>query len=371
MEFSVYRQDLIKTLAHMQSIVERRATLPILMNVKMEVKDSLIMTATNVDLELVEKVPADVTLQGKMTLPVHLLYDIVRKLPDDSEIKMKQIGDQMVVSSGKARFTLSTLPADNFPMMAGAHLTTKFAMSTDDLSHMIDQTKFAIPTDDVRYHLGGIYFHLTEEKGQKMLTSVATDSQRLALCSVPSPKGSEEMPSVILPRRVIGELRKLLDDAASDDVVIELSETKARFTVGDAVLTSKLVDAQYPNYKVVIPKNNDKVVTMDKAHFIQIVDRVSVASTEKTKSVLLTFSMNKLVASASTPETGTATEDMDIEYNGDDQFVISFNVRFLLDIANQIDGDTMQMIMMDPLSPTILQSKDKKDALFILMPQRI
>ena len=367
MEFSVFRQVLIRALGHMQSIVEKRATLPILMNVKLEVAD-----ATNVDLELVEHVAADITLGGKTTVPVQMLYDIVRKLPDDAEISFKQSGDQLVVSSGRAVFRLPTLPAENFPAMAGSNLTTKFQMTTGDLAHLINQTKFAIPTDDVRYHLGGIYFHISDEGKEKMLTAVATDAQRMALCAMPAPAGSVEMPSVILPRRVIGELSKLLEDATVDDVMVELSDTKARFVIGAATLTSKLVDAQYPNYRVVIPKGNDKIAILDRKQFLNAVDLVSVASVDKTKSVQLTFSMNKLVVNASSPDAGTATQELDIEYNGDSSFTVVFNVKFLMDVASQVEGEKFQMEMQDPLSPTIIKSTDKNtDALFVLMPMRM
>ncbi|MDR0449016.1 MAG: DNA polymerase III subunit beta [Rickettsiales bacterium] len=373
MEFSVFRQVLIKAIGHMQSIVERRAPLPIMMNIKIEAKEDLVMTAANVDLELVERVKADITLPGKITIPVHLLYDILRKLPEEAEIKFKQANEQqLIVSSGKAKFTLSTLSADSFPSMGAANLSTKFTMTTGELAHMIDKTKFAIPSDDTRYHLAGIFFHITEEGGKKMLTSVATDSQRMAVCTALAPAGSENMPSVILPRRSIAELSKLLADADVDDVVVELSETKARFTFGSAVLTTKLIDAQYPNYRVVIPKNNDKLAVFGKAQFVEMIDRVSVTSTERTKSVILNFSAGKLVANTSTPESGAAVEEMDVEYNNDEQFQIVFNVRFLLDIATQIDADKMQIAMMDSLSPTIMQGREKEtDCLFVLMPQRI
>jgi DNA polymerase-3 subunit beta len=372
MEFSVFRQVLIRALGHMQSIVEKRATLPILMNVKIEVADDMILSATNVDLELVEHVTADITLPGKITVPVQMLYDIVRKLPDDAEISFKQTSDQLVVSSGRAVFRLPTLPAENFPAMAGANLTTKFQMTTGDLAHLINKTKFAIPVDDVRYHLGGIYFHITEEGKGKKLTAVATDAQRLALCEMPAPAGSEEMPSVILPRRVIGELSKLLEDATVDDVLVELSDTKARFTVGAATLTSKLVDAQYPNYRVVIPKGNDKIALFDRKQFVSAVDLVSVASVDKTKSVQLEFSMNKLVLSASSPDSGTATQELDIEYNGDNTFKILFSVKFLLDITSQVEGEKFQMEMQDSMLPTIIKSTDKKtDALYVLMPLKM
>jgi DNA polymerase-3 subunit beta len=372
MEFSVFRQVLIRALGHMQSIVERRATLPILMNVKIEIADNMVLSATNVDLELVEHVDADITLPGKTTVPVQMLYDIVRKLPDDAEINFKQTGDQLVVSSGRAIFKLPTLPAENFPAMAGANLTTKFQMTTGDLGHLINKTKFAIPVDDVRYNLGGIYFHVTEEGKGKMLTAVATDAQRLALCELPAPAGSEEMPSVILPRRVIGELSKLLEDATVDDVIVELSDSKARFSVGAAILTAKLVDAQYPNYRVVIPKGNDRIALFDRKQFVSAADLVSVASVDKTKSVQLEFSMNKLVLSASSPEAGTATQELDIEYNGDNVFKILFSVKFLLDITGQLDGDKFQMEMQGSISPTIIKSTDKKTcALYVLMPLRM
>ena len=205
-----------------------------------------------------------------------------------------------------------------------------------------------------------------------MLTAVATDAQRMALCAMPAPAGSAEMPAVILPRRVIGELSKLLEDATVDDVTVELSDTKARFTVGAAILTSKLVDAQYPNYRVVIPKGNDKIAVLDRKQFLNAVDLVSVASVDKTKSVQLTYSMNKLVVNASSPDAGTATQELDIEYNGDTSFTVTFNVKFLMDVAGQVEGDKFQMEMQDPLSPTIIKSTDKNtDALFILMPMRM
>ena len=258
--------------------------------------------------------------------------------------------------------------------MVGSNLNAKFQMTTGDLAHLINTTKFAIPTDDVRYHLGGIYFHIAEDStdNKKMLTAVATDSQRLALCEAQIPNGAAEMPSVILPRRVIGELSKLLEDASVDDVTLELSDTKARFTVGSAILTSKLVDAQYPNYRVVIPKGNDKIAVFDRKQFINAVDLVSVASVDKTKSVKLTFSMNKLIVDASSPDAGTAKQELNIEYNGDNTFSILFSVKFLLDIAGQIEGDKFQMEMQDSMSPTIIKSTDKKtDSLFILMPMKM
>jgi DNA polymerase-3 subunit beta len=357
----------------MQSIIEKRNTLPIRSNVKIEAGADLVLTATNVDLELVEHVPADILQGGSITIPVQSFYDFVRKLPEDAEIKVAlSESGKFVVSSGRSVFEFQTMSADNFPTMVAPSATVKFAMNTDDLAHLINQTKFAIPTDDIRYHLGGIYFHIDDNK---KLAAVATDSQRLAFCSINAPAGSESMPSVILPRRLVGEISNLLSDVKVDDVHIELSDTKARFMIGNAILTSKLVDAQYPNYRIVIPKNNEKAASLKTKEFIQAIDLVSAASNDKTKPVLLGFSMNKLVASVSSREDGNAvagTEEIDIEYNSDEKFNISFNLRFLLDIANQIDSEKIQLLMQDALSPTLIRSGDKNaDSLFVLMPMRV
>ncbi|MDR1027199.1 MAG: DNA polymerase III subunit beta [Rickettsiales bacterium] len=373
LEFSVFRQALVSALGHMQSIIEKRNTLPILSNVKIEAGADLVLTATNVDLELIEHVAADVLSGGAITIPVQMFYDLVRKLPEDAEIKVKlSDAGEFVVSSGRSVFKFQTMPADNFPMMVAPTAVVKFQMNTDDLARLINQTKFAIPADDVRYHLGGIYFHIDDKK----LTAVATDSQRLALCSMPAPAGAEAMPSVILPRRLVAEVANLLGDVKVDDVVVELSDTKARFTIGAATLTSKLVDAQYPNYKIVIPKNNEKIATMNTKQFVHAIDLVSAASSDKTKTVQLGFSMNKLVASVSSKDDGNSVsgaEELDIEYNSDDSFQILFNLRFLLDIANQVDGgDKVSLAMQDALSPTLIRSAAKDtDSMFILMPMRI
>jgi len=373
LEFSVYRQVLAGALGHMQSIVEKRNTLPILSNVKIDAAADLTLTATNVDLELVEHVPADILQGGSITVPVQPFYDFVRKLPEDAEIKVNlSDAGKFVVSSGRSVFEFQTLPADNFPPMVAPSATTKFKINTDDLAHLINQTKFAVPTDDVRYHLGGIYFHIDDNK---KLAAVATDSQRLAFCSMAAPKGSETMPSVILPRRLVAEISNLLADVKVDDVNVELSDTKARFVIGSATITGKLVDAQYPNYRIVIPKNNDRIAAINTKHFIKSIDLVSAAGNDKTKPVALNFSMNRLVASVSSREDGNAvagTEEMDIEYNGDDKFSISFNLRFLLDIANQIGSEKMRMEMQDSLSPTLIKSADQHaDSLFVLMPMRV
>lgn len=374
LEFSVFRQSLVAALGHMQSIIEKRNTLPILSNVKIEATSSdLILTATNVDLELVEHVNADVLQTGAITIPVQMFYDFVRKLPEDAEIKVKlsEIGE-FIVSSARSVFKFQTMPADNFPIMVAPTATVKFSINTDDLARLINQTKFAIPSDDVRYHLGGIYFHITEDK---KLTAVATDSQRLALCSINAPADSASMPAVILPRRLVAEISNLLADVKVDDVMVELSDTKARFVIGNAILTSKLVDAQYPNYRIVIPKANEKIATLKTKEFVHAIDLVSAASNDKTKPVQLAFSMNKLVASVSSRDDGNAvagTEEMDIEYNSDDNFAISFNLRFLMDIANQVGDEKMTMAMQDALSPTLIRSAAKDtDSMFILMPMRV
>ncbi|MHA1550014.1 MAG: DNA polymerase III subunit beta, partial [Alphaproteobacteria bacterium] len=309
MRFTITRSDLLKALSHVAPIAERKSTIPILSNLKIEAKNELSFTATNTDIEIVEKVPAQVSEEGQTTIPAHILYDIARKLPNEEEVSFSTQETQMVITAGRARFSLPMLPADDFPMMAGAPLPFKFKISPDDLIALIDKTKFAVSNEETRYYLNGIYLHTVENNGQNILRSAATDGGRLALYDVPAPEGSVGMPSVIVPKQVIGELRKLLDDS-DVDVTVEISETKTRFSFEKAVMTSKLIDGKYPNYLAVIPKGNDKVLTLKTAEFKAAVDRISSVSVDKFKAVKMIVSKDALTLTASTPEAGAGTEEV-------------------------------------------------------------
>ena len=372
MKFTIERAALLKALGHVQSVVERRNTIPILSNVKLDASDSgLSLNATDMDLEIVEKATAEVAAAGATTAPAHTLYEIVRKLPEGAQVELDSDGDdgQVVLRSGRSRFSLAALPTQDFPVMAEGELPHAFTLSAADLRGIIDHTRFAISTEETRYYLNGIYLHATENNGVQVLRAVATDGHRLASVEVPLPEGASGMPDVIVPRKAVGELRKLIDETEAE-ISVALSDTKVRFGFDDGVLTSKLIDGTFPDYQRVIPADNDKIMEVDRKLFADAVDRVSAISSEKSRAVKMSLSAGALILSASSPEAGSATEELEASYAAE-SLEIGFNSRYLLDITQQIEGDTAQFVMADAASPTIVREVDDAGALYVLMPMRV
>ena len=257
MKITVERGAFLKALSHVQSVVERRNTIPILSNVMIEAaKGSLKLTATDLDIEIVESLPADVLRNGAATAPAHMLYDIVRKLPEGAQVQAELLtseGGRLAVSSGSVRFELACLPREDFPQMAAGALPHRFRLAADDLKRLIDKTRFAISTEETRFYLNGIYFHAAKEGKAHTLRAVATDGHRLARYELDLPDGAADMPGVIVPRKTIAELRRLLDDAEGA-IDISLSDTKVQFVSDGVELTSKLIDGTFPDYQRVIPR---------------------------------------------------------------------------------------------------------------------
>src|SRR6266481_2582990 len=344
MKLTIERGALLKSLGHVQNVVERRNTIPILSNVLLEAgSNALGLTATDMDLTIIERVPVSVGANGAATVPAHTLYDIVRKLPEGSQVEIGGEGDgaQATVRAGRSKFTLPTLPREDFPATSGGDLPHRFSVSAKELRSLIDRSKFAISTEETRYYLNGIYLHVAEApggaKGGGHLRAVATDGHRLARVEMAAPAGAVGMPGVIIPRKTVGELRKLIDET-EQEIGVTLSETKIRFTFGDAVLTSKLIDGTFPDYDRVIPTGNDKVLEVNCKEFAEAVDRVSTISTEKSRAVKLSLDRGTLTLSATSPENGTATEEIEVRY-GSTPIEIGFNSRYLLDITDQISGE--------------------------------
>ena len=370
MKLTIERAELLKSLGHVQSVVERRNTIPILSNVRMEAGDGrLTLNATDMDLEMVGAVEAEVADAGQTTAPAHTLYDIVRKLPEGSQVEMEEDGGRLILRSGRSKFTLTCLPVEDFPVMAGGDLSHSFALTASDLLGLIDRTRFAISTEETRYYLNGIYLHEASRDSVDVMRCVATDGHRLASVELPMPGGAAGMPGVIIPRKTVAELRKLIEDG-TDEVKIELSDTKIRFSCGEATLTSKLIDGTFPDYQRVIPTDNDKNMEVDSKAFADAVDRVAAISSEKSRAVKLSISDGALVVSANSPESGSATEELEASYTGE-ELEIGFNSRYLLDITQQIGGDTAQLTMADAASPTILRQAGDASALYVLMPMRV
>lgn len=372
MKVTVERAQLLKSLGHVHRVVERRNTIPILGNVLIRGESGkLSLKATDLDLEVTETLPAEVAPGGSTTVPAHMLYDIVRKLPDGSQIVLEASGDRAVlaVRAGRSRFTLQTLPESDFPDLAAGEMTHSFKLPAANMKRLIDRTQFAISTEETRYYLNGIYLHSAGSNKAATLRAVATDGHRLAQVEMDLPKGATGMPGVIVPRKTVGEVQRLIEDSEAE-INVELSQTKIRFTIGDVVLTSKLIDGTFPDYGRVIPANNDKQLIVDKKDFEAAVDRVSTISSERGRAVKLALSSGKLVLSVTNPDSGSATEELEVDY-ASDALDIGFNSRYLLDIAAQLDGEAAVLKLADPGSPTLIHDKEPKGALYVLMPMRV
>lgn len=367
MKATIERATLLKSLSHVQSVVERRNTIPILSNVLLEAKDdgSIRLMATDLDLQVDESVPANVDTAGATTVSAHTLFDIVRKLPEGSQVELNASEGKMQVNAGRARFNLSTLPRDDFPVIAEGELPTRFELPAATLRQIIDKTRFAISSEETRYYLMGIFLHVADDQ----LKAAATDGHRLARVTVARPDGADGMPDVIIPRKCVAELRKLLDEVEGT-VEVSLSPTKIRFGLGSAVLTSKLIDGTFPDYNRVIPTANDKLLKLDPKSFSAGVDRVSTIASEKTRAVKMSVDRDKVTLSVTSPENGVAVEELAADY-GSDGIEIGFNARYLLDILHEIEGDSVEVHLADAAAPTLLRENDKSNALYVLMPMRV
>lgn len=370
MKATIERATLLKGLSHVQSVVERRNTIPILSNVLIEAQagGTLRLMATDLDLQIDETIPAAVDQPGATTISAHTLFDIVRKLPEGSQVELTAADGRITINAGRAKFTLATLPRDDFPMIAEGELPTTFELPAETLKQIIDKTRFAISTEETRYYLNGIFLHVADE-ATPMLRAAATDGHRLARVTVARPDGAEAMPDVIIPRKCIAELRKLLDEV-DGSVGVSLSASKIRFDMGQAILTSKLIDGTFPDYSRVIPTANDKILKIDPKSLMEGVDRVSTIATEKTRAVKMGLDRDKITLSVTSPENGTAAEEVPGDYTAS-SFEIGFNSRYLMDILNQIESDLVEVHLADAAAPTLIRENDSAPALYVLMPMRV
>ena len=375
MKATIERATLLRCLSHVQSVVERRNTIPILSNVLIEASEggTVKVTATDLDLQVVEHMSAaSVESAGAVTVSAHLLFDIARKLPDGSQVSLETAENRMDVKAGRSRFKLPTLPRDDFPVIVEGDLPTSFELPSKTLAELIDRTRFAISTEETRYYLNGIFLHVSDED-QPVLKAAATDGHRLARFTLPRPEGAEGMPDVIVPRKAVGELRKLLEEKGEGAVQIDLSASKIRFTLGGeggVVLTSKLIDGTFPDYSRVIPTANDKLLKLDPRSFFEGVDRVATIATEKTRAVKMGLDKDRVTLTVTSPDNGTAAEELPAEYSADG-FEIGFNAGYLKDILGQIDSDTVELHLADAGAPTLIRKDDKSPALYVLMPMRV
>ena len=371
MKLIIERAALLKSLGHVQSVVERRNTIPILSNVRIDAaKGSLSLNATDMDIEITESTSAEVGKGGATTAPAHTLYDIVRKLPDGAQVEINSSSDggQISLAAGRSRFSLACLPVEDFPAMAGGDFSHTFSIGAVDLKGLIDRTRFAISTEETRYYLNGIYLHATKSDGVAVLRAVATDGHRLARVELPLPKGAASMPGIIVPRKAVQEVRKLIEETEGD-ITISLSDAKIKFAFDNVSLTSKLIDGTFPDYERVIPTGNDKVLEAERQALFDAVDRVSAISSEKSRSIKMMCEKGLITLSASSPEAGSASEEVEARYTSS-SIEIGFNSRYLLEILGQIEGDAARFTMADAASPTVIRDVADGSAMYVLMPMR-
>jgi DNA polymerase-3 subunit beta len=340
MKLTIERAALLKALGHVQSVVERRNTIPILSNVLLSAGDGQVaFSATDLDMEIADSSPAQVEDAGQVTAPAHTLHEIVRELPEGAEVSLRYTGEdpRLEIRAGRSRFNLPALPAGDFPMMSSDGLPDPIEIDTGDLIRLIDKTRFAISTQETRYYLNGLYLHVVVEDGAQKLRAVATDGLRLALAEMPAPEGFQAGRGVIVPRKAVGEARRLMDDAG-ETVTLAVSAQKVRFGFGQGSLTSKVIDGSFPAYEGVMPRDNQRVMTLDNALFTAAVRRVVTISTDPSRAVRFAIEPGRMTLSVRNIDAGQAVEELEVDYDGE-PFEVGFNARYLVDVTSQIGGE--------------------------------
>ena len=372
MKLSIERGALLRAVGQAQSVVERRNTIPILANVLIEADgDAVSFRATDLDIEVVDKAPAKVERAGATTVSTVTLHEIVRKLPDGALVTLTDDAatGRLTVEAGRSHFQLATLPREDFPVMASSEYEANFSAPAPVLRRLFDKSKFAISTEETRYYLNGVYMHVAESEGAQVLRCVATDGHRLARIDAELPKGSENLPGVIVPRKTVGELRKLLDDDDTS-IAVSVSETKVRFATPDITLTSKVIDGTFPDYGRVIPTGNTRRLEVDASEFAQAVDRVATVSSERSRAVKMALDEDRLVLSVNAPDSGAAEEELAVAY-GDEKLEIGFNAKYLLEIASQVDRENAVFLFNSAGDPTLMREGNDPSAVYVVMPMRV
>ncbi|MEI8295975.1 MAG: DNA polymerase III subunit beta [Alphaproteobacteria bacterium] len=373
MQLIIDRSHILKAISHGQSVVERKNTIAILGNVLLQSNQgSLTLTTTNMDLSLVEHIPANVLNPGQTTVSATLLYDIVRKLPESAAIELTYLPEtsQLVLKAGRSRFQMPCLPAEDFPQLNQETLPHQFTLPANRMKEIIDRARFAMATEEARFYLNGIHFHTMVDEGELTLRSVATDSHRLACLETSLANDIGDIPAIIIGRKTIMELRKLLDET-SDAVTISLSANRVQFHFTNATLSSRLIDGAFPDYETAIPRQNDKHLLVNTKDFFAAVDRVATVAQDDLNAIKLNLNENMLTLSAMGQQAGSAVEELTVIYPYQDPLEIGFNAKYLLDMAGHINGEETELSLTDGDTAVILKGINDSSALYVLMPIRV
>lgn len=371
MQFEVAKKVLLKAISSVNGAVEKKNTIPVLQNIKIEAKDDIIeLVATDMDILVKSSFTCDMKNSGTTTVPAQMFFDIVRKIPDDAKILISQETPiSLKIQSGKSKYNLPCIEASEFPNLSEGELGEEIEIEANKLAKMIDKTRFAISNDETRYYLNGLYLqamHRESDSGSNFeLRTVATDGHRMALSFLPvtlkTPFG------VILPKKSVAEIRKIIDD--NKTIKIAVSRVKIKVIAGSTTIVSKLIDGEFPDYDKVLPKNNEQIAVINKKTFFDSVDRVSTVANDKHRSLKLIISNGKMTLQVNTNDGSFAYEELDINYSGDN-IETGFNSRYLLDIIGQIENEELIMRFRDGNSPALIEAKDM-NSVFVIMPVRI
>ena len=371
MKFKIFRSNFFKTLSHLQGIVDKKNSLPILSNILIEAKDnSLTLSSTDMDISIIEKIDCNVSEDGSTTINSQILYDIVRKINDNSEIEIiSNDGKLLTLRADGSRFSLACLPKEDYPIIDQENSGNTIKINSKIIFKLIDKTKFAISNEETRYFLNGLYFNITKDQSNSILTLVGTDGHRLAKFSHNIEDNIDQVSGVIIPKKTIYELCKLLSEV-DEDVYISISSNKIVFTIENIIFISKLIDGSFPDYKRVIPKDNSNILNINREILLSAVDRVSTIANEKSPVVKFKLLQNILNLNTINNESSTASEDLKINYNGD-EIEIGFNSKYIMDIVNNLEDEEISINLKDNTSPIIALENSNSNLVYVLMPMRV
>ncbi len=367
MKFQIPRDVILKALQQLSGVVERRQTLPVLGNILVKAEDGFItLAATDLEVELIIKLGCEVEASGEATIPARKWLDICRNLSDDATVTITLNGDRATLQSGRSRFTLSTLPSTEFPLIDEITTQTRFSVSQSTLKTIFDATHFSMAQQDVRYYLNGLMM----EMSSSLLRSVATDGHRLAMKDITVDIDvNEESRQVIVPRKGIQELMRLLADS-DDEVAITVGSSHIRLEISDMTFTSKLIDGRFPDYNRVMPEGGNNIILADKELLRQTLVRVAILSNEKYRGIRMILQQNNLQLMAHNPEQEEAEDEVAVDYTGD-EFEIGFNANYLLDAINAVTSEQVKVILTDSNSSCLIQASEDDSSNYVVMPMRL
>ena len=368
MKFSVNQQDLQQALNYCQGVIEKRSTLPILSNILLDVKNSnLTITATDLDLIFIHQIEnVEVIEEGSTTTVSSTMYDIIRKLSAGKKINLSLTENKLKVESEKSLFNLNCMSAAEFPLTDENFNQNEFSIKSKHFLKLLNKCKFSVSNDETRHYLSGIFFHQTQVEDKTFLTAAATDSHRMSISKIKL-ENKVEFEPIILPKKTIFQLCSLLENY-DGDVKISNIKSKIKFEINNSILISKLIDGKFPNYIQVIPKNNQKKLEIDLKLFLDSVDRVASVSLDKKDGVKFNMSKDLLKLSVNNTNSGDGKESLNVKFDHD--LEISFNSRYLIDVASQLDGEKIEIFFNDTGSPALIKDPSDFDSIFVVMPMK-